>query len=334
MAAGFPVQQPTMRSVRALVVIVGVSAGCSPQQKQQQDPTVIATVNGEVITRADFEQQLGREAQAMEGAPRTPEQVAPYKQALLDTLVARLLLLQAARAASVTVTSEEVDRRVLALSSEYPAGTFDQALAQSQTSRAALIRTTREALVIEKLFQQEVFARIAVTEEQIRRHFEEHAADFTEPELVHGQQIVVKGLDEAKRIQQQVRQGKKFADLARRYSLSADAKVGGDLGFFAQGQLPPAFDEAMFRLAPGSTSEVVSTEYGYHLFKVLEKKPARKRELAEVRATIEKKVLSELRIEAQKQYAEGLRAKADLKVNRDTLQAATGHPLVAPSPEP
>lgn len=324
-----------MRSVRAAaVLIVAVSLGCSQQQKPQQDPTVIATVNGEVISRADFEQKLGREAQAMEGAPRTPEQVAPYKAALLDTLVAHLLLLQAAKAANVSVTSEEVDRRVLALSSEYPAGTFDEALSQSQTSRAALIRTTREALIIEKLFQHEVFARIAVTEEQIRRAFEEHADDYVEPEQVHGQQIVVKGLDEAKRLQQQLAQGKKFSDLARRYSLSADAKVGGDLGFFARGQLPPAFDEVMFRLAPGSTSEVVSTEYGYHLFKVLEKKPARKRELAEVRGAIEQKLLARLRTDAQRQFIESLKAKADIKVNGDTLQAATGRVLPAPSAEP
>ena len=316
-----------------VAILVGCG-GCSPQTKPQQDPTVIATVNGEIITRADFEQKLAREAQAMEGAPRTPEQVAPYKQALLDTMMTHRLLLQAASAASVTVTSEEVDRRVLALSSEYPAGTFDEALAQSQTSRAALIRTTREGLMIEKLLQQEVFSRIAVTEEQIRRYFEEHSDDFTEPEQVHGQQLVVKGLDEAKRIQQQLWQGKKFSDLARRYSLSADGKVGGDLGFFAKGQLPPAFDEVMFRLAPGSTSEVVSTEYGYHLFKVLEKKPSRRRELTEVRASIEKRLLSQLHAEAQQQYTDRLKAKAEIRINGDTLQAATGRPLVAPSPEP
>ena len=110
--------------------------------------------------------------------------------------------------------------------------------------------------------------------------------------------------------------------------------MGGDLGFFTKGLLPPAFDEAMFRLAPGSTSEVVSTEYGYHLFRVLEKKPARKRELVEVRASIEQRLLSRLRTEAQRQYTEGLKAKADVKVNGDSLQAATGRPLVAPSLEP
>lgn len=317
-----------------LLAALLVSAGCSQQQKQQQDPTIIATVNGEPIGRTEFEQQLAREAQAMEGGPRTPDQVEPYKQALLDTMVQHLLLLQVARDQGVTVTSEEVDRRVLALSSEYPAGTFDEALAQSQTTRAALIRSTREALIIEKLLQQQVFDRIAITEEQLRRAYDEQAAEFSEPEMVHAQQIVVKGLDEAKRIQQQVWQGKKFSELARRYSLSADAKVGGDLGFFARGQMPPAFDEAVFKLAVNAQSEVVSTDYGFHLFKVLEKRPARKKELQEVRGQLEQKLLVARRTEAQQAFCDELRAKATVKVNTESLQAVSGRVVSSLSPEP
>lgn len=310
-------------------------AACPQQQKQKQDPSVVATVNGEVLARVEFERLLGREAQAMEGnGPRTPEQVEPYKQALLETMIERALLLQAARAANVTVTTEEVDRRVLALSSEYPAGTFDEALAKSQTSRAALTRSTREQLTIEKLLTQEVHARVAVTEEQIRQYYEEHAGDFNEPEQVHAQQIVVKGLDEAKRIQQQLWQGKKFPDLARRYSLSPDARVGGDLGFFGRGTMPPAFDEVVFKLSVGGTSEVVSTEYGFHLFRVVEKKPARKRELAEVRGLIEEKLLAGLRAEAQRTYVAGLKAKATIAINDETLASVTGHAQPSASPEP
>lgn len=327
-----------MRLRPFLVCLLGLGpalAACPQQPRPQEDPTVVATVNGEVISRKDFERLLTREAQAMEGVgPRSPEQIAPYKQTLLDTLVEHALLLQAARAANVSVTPEEVDRRVLALASEYPAGTFDEALEQSQTTRAALTRTTREQLTIEKLLTQEVFARVAVTEEQIRRYFDEHAADVEEPEQVHALQIVVKGLDEAKRIQQQLWQGKKFGDLARRYSLSPDAKVGGDLGFFARGQMPPAFDEVVFKLSVGGTSEVVSTEYGFHLFRVLEKKPARKKDLAEVRGAIEAKLVAQLRAEAQKAYVQGLRSKAEVKVNAEVLEQVTGRPTVGQSHEP
>lgn len=323
-----------MRQLVATLAVLGLCA-CPQQQKPRQDPSVVATVNGEVISRAEFERRLAREAQAMEGTgPRTPEQVEPYKATLLETLIEKTLLLQAAREAGVNVTPEEVDRRVLALSSEYPAGTFDEVLARSQTSRAALVRSTREQLTIEKLFAEQVNARVAVSEEQVRRYYEEHAADFTEPEKVHAHQIVVKGLDEARRIQQQLWQGKKFPDLARRYSQSPDARVGGDLGFFPRGQMPPAFDEVVFKLSVNGTSEVVSTEYGFHLFRVTEKTPARKRELNEVRGLIEEKLLDGLRAEAQKAYVAQLRKKATVVINDETLQQVSTHASPAQSAEP
>jgi len=323
-----------LRLLPTLAFVLLLTA-CPQQQKPSQDPAVVATVNGEVLKRVDFEKLLAREAQAMEGnGPRTPEQVEPYKQALLETLIERALLLQAAAAAGVTVTTEEVDRRVLALSSEYPAGTFDEALAKSGTSRAALTRSTREQLTIEKLLTQEVHSRVAVTEEQVRTYYDEHAADFTEAEQVHAQQIVVKGLDEAKRVQAQLWQGKKFQDLARRYSLSPDARVGGDLGFFARGSMPPAFDEVVFKLSVGGTSEVVSTEYGFHLFRVLEKKPGRKRELTEVRGLIEERMLSTLRADAQKAYVAALRAKAAIVINDESLVLVSGRTTPGQSAEP
>lgn len=307
-----------------LIVLV---AGCTQQQKPAVDENVVATVNGEVISRGDFERELSRESQAMEGsAPRSPEQIEPFKQALLETMVERQVLLQAAKEAQVQVSADEVDRRVLALTSEYPAGTFDTALAQSQTSRTELARRTHDQLVIEKLLAEQVFARVAVTEEQIRRAYDENPDAWMEPEQVHAQQIVVKGLDEAKRLQQLLWQGKKFSDLARKYSLSPDGKVGGDLGFFKRGEMPPAFDDAIFRLSVGGTSDVVSTDYGFHLFRLIEKKPARKRELAEVRSAIEQKLLAALRSEKQVSYVKALREKAQVKVNDPVLLAVSGRP--------
>ena len=324
-----------MRGAWVALVAALAMTGCRPQQKPKQDPNVVATVNGEVLSRADFERRLAREAQAMEGTgPRTPEQVEPYKRALLETLIDKALLLQAAREAGINPTPEEVDRRVLALSSEYPAGTFDEVLARSQTSRPALVRSTREQITIERLFAEQVNARVAVSEEQVRRYYEEHAADFSEPEKVHAHQIVVKGLDEARRIQQQLWQGKKFADLARRYSQSPDARVGGDLGTFPRGQMPPAFDDVVFKLSVNGTSEVVSTEYGFHLFRVTEKVPARKRELNEVRALIEDKLLDGLKAEAQKNFVAQLRKKASIVVNDEVLPQVSTRATPAQSVEP
>jgi parvulin-like peptidyl-prolyl isomerase len=312
-----------------LMGLLGVAA-CSQQQTPKQDPNVIATVNGEVIPRGEFELELGREAQAMEGvASHTPEQIEPYKQTLLTTMVERLVLLQAARAAQVTVTQEEVDRRMLALASEYRAGSFDEALSQTHTTRSELMRKTREQLIIEKLFQEHVFARVAVTEDQIRRSFDEHADEYAEPEKVHALQVVVHGLDEAKKVQQLLAAGKKFQEVARRFSLSPDANVGGDLGFFKRGEMPPVFDDVVFKLGVGQVSDIVSTDYGFQIFKVLERKPARKRELTEVRGVIEQSLVEKLRAERQREFVAGLRAKAEVKVNQSALQTVTSRPMGA-----
>ncbi|MHB8872098.1 MAG: peptidylprolyl isomerase [Myxococcaceae bacterium] len=301
--------------------------GCPEQTKPKEDPQVIATVNGEVVSRADFEGELARELQAMEGDPQTTlEQVEPFKKTLLQTMIERTVLLQAAKAANVIISPEEVDRRVLRLSSDYPAEGFDEALARGQLSVTELKRKTAAQLTIEKLFQEHVYPRVAVTEEEIRRYFDEHAAEFQEPEQVRCQQIVVNGLDEIKRIQTQVRAGKRFSDLARRYSLSADAKVGGDLGFFPRGVMPPQFDEVAFRLGVGQVSEVVSTDFGFHLFKVLERKAPRKFELAEVRPKVEEKLLKDKRGLAQAEYLKGLLEKAQVHTNEQSFLAATGKP--------
>ncbi len=311
-----------------------LSLACA-KKAEAPDPLVVAVVNGEIIARRDFELELSRELSSLDSNPQlTPEQLGPYKTALLDTIIERTLLLQAARTANVAATPEEVDRRVLAMASEYPAESFDTALEEGRMSRTELTRRTREQLVIEKLFAQEVNNRLAVNEESVRQYFDEHPEEFSEPEQVRVSQIVVAGMEDAKKIQSQLYQGKKFPDLARRFSISPDARVGGDLGFFPRGVMPAAFDDAVFRLGVGQVSEVVTSEYGYHLFRLAEKRPARKKELADVRAKIEEKLVERLRARDQKKYIERLKSTATIIVNQPTLLAVNVKPQMPKRAEP
>lgn len=309
-----------MRTVRVVALALVVLTACNEKQKDGLGPDVVAAVNGEPISRADFEGELAR---SVEGGQKSLEELDPLKRATLETMIDRVLLLQAARQLAVTATDAEVDREVLRVASDYPATAFDAELAKRQLTMAEFKQKEAQRLTVEKLFNDHVYPRVGLTEEEIRRYYEEHAADFNEPEQVHAAQIVVKGLDEARRIQQQLRSGKKFADLARKYSLSADAKVGGDLGFFPRGVMPPKFDEVAFKLATNQISDVVETEYGFHLFKILEKRPAKKRELAEVRRQVEAKLLEEKRAEAQESFLKALREKAQIQINEQVLLAVT-----------
>ena len=307
------------------VGLAGLDTGCRARKTQEVGPAVIASVNGETLSRQDFEHELARELASSEAeGPLTPDQVEPIKKSLLNTVIERALLLQAARVANVTVPAADVDREVLRISSDFPAEGFNEALSEGQLSMSDLKQKTLASLTIQKLFEEHVYPRVGVTEEELRAYFDSHAKDFQLGEEVRAAQIVVQTLDEAKHIQAQLKAGKKFPDLARRYSLSADAKLGGDLGYFPRGVMPPEFDEAAFKLPVGQTSEVVTTEYGFHLFKVLDKRPPRKKELAQVRGEVEKKLLALKREQAQRDYLQRLKDAAQLQVNEPVLQALYG----------
>lgn len=305
--------------------VLAAAPGCRSRKKSASDEAVIATVNGETLSRADFQRELESELDFAEGAlPPSPEQLQPLKKQLLEETVDHALLLQAAKERNVTVPPDDVDREVLKMSSDFPADGFTQALAQSQMSLAQFKQKTAERLTIRKLFEEHVYPRVGVTEEALRAYYSAHVQEFEEPEEVHAEQIVVKDLEDARRIQVQLKAGKRFQDLARKFSLSADARVGGDLGFFKRGDMPPEFDEVAFRLPIGQTSDVVSTEYGFHIFRVLEKRPAQKKELSHIRDDVERRLVKQKRQDAQNEFIQALRKKAQLWVNEPVVRAVTG----------
>ena len=91
----------------------------------------------------------------------------------------------------------------------------------------------------------------------------------------------------AEKVLAEVKKGGDFAELAKKYSEDEQSKaLGGDLDYFSQGRMVPEFDAAAFALAPGAVSELVKTSFGFHIIKVVDKKPAATRTLDEVRATI------------------------------------------------
>jgi peptidyl-prolyl cis-trans isomerase C/foldase protein PrsA len=301
-------------------------AGCPESKKPEpaMEDSSVASVDGRAISRQEFERELAQEIDLGGSAPPSLSAEA-LKRSVLESMFERFLLLRAAKDANVSVSTEELDRELLRLRADYPGERFNEALAQGRLSLADLRDKTAALLTIQKLFREQVYPRVAVTEEEIRVYYEDHSEDFQRPEEVRAAQIVVKTGQEARAIEQQLRAGKDFGEMARKYSLSPDAKLGGDLGFFARGQMPRQFDDVAFRLKVNQVSNVVSTNYGFHIFKLLAKRPARNRPLSEVKGQIEQKLVGEKREQAQAEYVKMLRDKAVIKVNEATLAStATG----------
>ncbi len=293
-----------------------IAAGC--QRRPPDDPSAapVAWVNGQVLTRAEFERELGRSLELADGTSvPNPEQLAALRRTVLQARVDRLLFVQEAATRSLAILPSDVEQRLQRMRADWPPEEFEALLAQRHQTLDELRDELRAQLVQERLFHELVYPRVAVTEEEIRAQLDAHPELLQEPEQVHAAQIVVKELDQAKELRAKLREGAKFADLARERSLSADAKDGGDLGWFPRGVMPPQFDEVAFSLGPGQISDVVTTDYGFHIFKLLERRPARKKDLASVRADVERRLLQAKQEQAQTDFVTQLRSKAAIRIN-------------------
>jgi peptidyl-prolyl cis-trans isomerase C len=136
---------------------------------------------------------------------------------------------------------------------------------------------------------------------------------------VRARQIVVASRDEGERLLGLLRQGEPFAEVAQKNSLSPDAEQGGDLGFFSRGEMPPEFDAIVFTLPAGRLSDLVRSEYGYHLFLVEERREALRLPLTAVRDEIRDKLLAEKEEQAYQQWPQDLRGRASIEVDWSRL---------------
>jgi peptidyl-prolyl cis-trans isomerase C len=97
--------------------------------------------------------------------------------------------------------------------------------------------------------------------------------------------------------------------------------------------MPPQFDQVAFSLAPGQVSEVVSTDYGFHIFKLLERRPARKKDLGAIRAEVERRLLRGKQEQAQTEFLTQLRSRATVRINEPVVAQVVPRALAGSPPE-
>jgi peptidyl-prolyl cis-trans isomerase D len=150
---------------------------------------------------------------------------------------------------------------------------------------------------------QALRSQVTVPARDIERAYNENIEMYTTPEQVRASQILFKteGKDEAavraqaEKVLKEAKGGADFAGLAKKYSEDTDtAKQGGDLDYFSRGRMVPEFEQAAFSMAPGTISDLVKSQYGFHIIKLVDKKAGAVRPLEEVRQQILDQVQWEL----------------------------------------
>ncbi len=309
-----------------LILAAALAAGCDrcqgPRKPQAAPPPrAVATVNGEPVPAEALEREQ-REAQA--GTAGASPGVELLKRRIVDELVDRTLLLQQARTRAIVVGQDQVERALLRVRAEYPGTHFDDLLAQERLSQTELKARLREQLVLERLFETEVFPQLQVSDDEIARYYGQHGAEFEEPESVHVLQIVVATRDEAVQLREKLRKSpQSFAEMAKKSSIAPEGRNGGDLGMIGRGSGFPEVFDVCFTLPLNQISEVTPSPYGFHIFKVVERRPAQRRPLEKAAPEIREKLLREKRASAQAEYVAALRQHAQITLDDKAIASVT-----------
>ena len=290
-------------------------------------PDVIARVNGEKVTRKELE-DYAHNLEAQARGPIPAEQRDRIYRDIIERLVGYKLLEQEATARKVTVSDADVTARIDAVKKQFPSeDMFMQTLIDRKLTLDQMKADARKGLTIERLIDAEIAAKVALKPSQVEDFYKNNPDQFKQPERVHASHILIsvpEGADaaakaqakaKAQQILKDVKAGKDFATLAKQHSQDpGSAPNGGDLGFFPQGQMVGPFNDAAFSLKPGATSDLVETQFGYHIIRVLEKQPERTVPLEEVRPRIEQYLQDRNKETETVAFVKSLRAKGKVEI--------------------
>jgi len=296
---------------------------------EQEEPAA-AVVNGERIPMSDLDRQMQA---AMRSNPelRSRENLAALREKrkeVLEFLINRELIVQEGKEAGLEPQDTEVDAELTKIKQRFPSqSAFEQALKQRGLTEKELRRAVRRELTVQKVVEVKIKPTAEpVTDEDVADFYEENKEGFAESEKVRARHILIKvspdvsdqeKADAESKIQvvlKEARDGADFAELAKKNSECPSASQGGDLGYFTRGQMVKPFEEAAFALEPGQISEIVETQFGYHIILVQDKKPRRQLELEEVSEQIRKALYDEEIEIALEKWLEPIREKATIDI--------------------
>src|SRR3954468_5356963 len=250
-------------------------------------PDVLAKVNGEAVKKEDFDRMVHTIEQRA-GGPIPPDRRDEILRGALDQLITYTLLTQESKNRGIKIDDSEIDAKMTQLRGQFPTQeAFEKALKDRGMTLDRLRQDARNDLTVNKLMEAEVATLPGPSDAEAKDFYAKNPDKFAEPESVRASHILVrvdekadpaakkKARTEIDAVLKQAKAGSDFAKLAQEHSQDGSAAQGGDLNYFSKGQMVPAFDKVAFELKPGQISDVVTTQFGYHIIKVTDHKQGR-----------------------------------------------------------
>ncbi|MCK4241245.1 MAG: peptidyl-prolyl cis-trans isomerase [Candidatus Atribacteria bacterium] len=260
--------------------------------------TVLVSFRGGEITLEEFNKSW-----------EDPDHKNKYKtkEKLLENILKERILVQRARE-----TGLEEDENV--------SSQIKTAIEQIRKEREEKVKISTQQALIDVATKVEIYDKVKLSEEEIAKYYKENKEDFIKNEEYHLHHILVESQEEAEAILEKIKGGTDFVELAKERSLCPSGEKGGDLGFVARGRTVNPFEDAAFTLRPGEISEVVKTQFGYHIIKLEEISPERQKTLEEAKTEIEFILLPEMQQQAFTRWLSSLRDEAQVQIKEELLR--------------
>ena len=271
----------------ALATLAWLGTTVAQTQRTQQADYIVAVVNSEPITNGEVRVQMQRiAAQLAQRGQKVPPQ-DEFRRSVLERLILDRAQLQLARESGIRVDNAAVDQAELSLASQNAVDVAElhRRAAKDGLDVSAFRNQLRDQMLLSRLHERDVTARIRVTDQDIDRAIQERLANNTDPfiqdinlaqlliavpEKASGEQLAQLYL-QAQRVLERIRAGEEFNTLVQQLS-AADRKNDGQLGLRRADRYPPSFVLATQKLNVGEVSDLVRSDAGFHLLKVVERR--------------------------------------------------------------
>ena len=312
--------------IHLLVLSYSYFAGCSPtsfSEKTVENSGLVASINGSKITRNQLEEELNiqKKKYRIDSDKKIEvDELILLKAKAMNEIIRTELFRQEAAVRNITVTITELKRAMEDVRLDYHDEVSLQKIFHKESVKIKdWENKMRDFLLAEKLIKEIVSSGTKIDEKTLKRYFEHHLEEFKRSEQVRALHIMVASEEEALRIHKKLEDGvERFAELAIQYSLGPEGRGGGDLGYFEAGRMPEEFD-SVFHIKLNKVSDVIQTPYGYHILKVIGKKPARDMKFEEARNIILEKLTRKIREETFQNWLRDIRSDAIIEINQDAV---------------
>lgn len=308
-----------------LIVLV---AGCmAPEKAPPVYSREVAQV-GDFILKEDYlrfrlkreldkypEELFQRDGKPLTENPRFRE----IFKSVLDNIIREYMIKAYGQKKDIRIPAAELKRRVEEKQGEWHPKSFENYLVEKKISYSQWRQLMEDKITVQYIMDKELSDALTVSLAEIRDYYRDHRQEFTVSERVRVRHIVTDSLEKANDIHSRLLEGANFAKLAVNQSLSPDRARGGDLGYFSRGTYPKVFDEICFKLKKGEISPVVKSEYGYHIFKLLDKKPAGRKSLEEVATLIQQRLFEEKLKTRYENWIKEVRAQIPVRIHKRIL---------------